>query len=102
MRNILALLAVLAAFDAPAFLINIPSPVTVVEFHNSITNHYFMAREGSPYIASIDTGGAGPGWRRTGYAFIGYVPTSNLPACAGCVPVERFYGTPGLGPNSHF
>jgi len=102
MRPILALLALLAAVEAPAFLINMPFPVTVVEFRNSITNHYFMAGEGSPDIASIDSGGAGPGWRRTGYAFVGYLPTSTLPACAGCVPVERFYGTPGLGPNSHF
>lgn len=98
MRPILALVALLAAFDAPAFLINVPFPVTVVEFHNAITRHYFMAGEGSPDMSSIDAGGAGPGWRRTGYAFVGYLS----PPCTGCVPVERFYGTPGLGPNSHF
>jgi hypothetical protein len=98
MRNILALFALLAALDAPAFLINQPYPVPVVEFHNSITDHYFMTAQGSPEMSSIDNGGAGPGWRRTGYTFIAYLPGN----CPGCVPVERFYGTPGLGPNSHF
>ena len=102
MRHILAVIALFAALDAPAFLINQPFPVTVVEFHNTFTNHYFIAPEGSPDIASIDSGGAGPGWRRTGHGFVGYHGGSGMTTCAGCVPVERFYGTPGLGPNSHF
>jgi uncharacterized delta-60 repeat protein len=63
----------------------------IVEFYNSILDHYFMALDGTE-AAGIDAGAAGPGWSRTHAAI----------APGGLAPVCRFYGTPGIGPNSHF
>ncbi|MBI3148231.1 MAG: hypothetical protein HYZ17_06940 [Betaproteobacteria bacterium] len=70
------------------------STSTVWEFYNSILNHYFvtaMAAEAN----GIDSGGAGPGWSRTGYTFKAY----PLNGSSGS-PVCRFYGAPPV--NSHF
>lgn len=60
----------------------------VVEFHNAITDHYFIAYDGLE-ARGIDDGVAGPGWQRTGQRF----------RPGGATPVCRFYGP---GPNSHF
>ncbi len=70
----------------------------VVEFKNLHLNHYFLTVDPTE-MAAIDAGAAGPGWIRTGFGFAAY---STLGLCGDCVPVSRFYGTPGLGPNSHF
>jgi len=45
----------------------------------------------------LDAGVVVPGWHRTGYTFAVYSrdTPAGLPAC-------RFFGTPGVGPNSHF
>ena len=45
----------------------------------------------------LDAGVVVPGWRRTGFNFKEWQAGDprGFPAC-------RFYGTPGLGPNSHF
>jgi len=44
----------------------------------------------------LDAGVVVPGWRRTGYAFNTFAPgAAGMPAC-------RFFGTPGIGPSSHF
>jgi hypothetical protein len=70
-----------------------------VEFYNSALGHYFVASEPGE-ISSVDNGGAGPGWSRTGLSF------SVLTAISSAYPASnvscRFYGTPGIGPNSHF
>jgi uncharacterized delta-60 repeat protein len=71
----------------------------VVEFFNTTLGHYFITA-GASEIASIEAGGAGPGWQRTGYGFRAYLPESGV--APGALPVCRFYGTPGRGPNSHF
>jgi len=63
----------------------------IVEFHNAVLDHYFIALDGAE-AAGIDAGNAGPGWSRTHAAF----------TPGGVAPVCRFYGTPGIGPNSHF
>jgi YD repeat-containing protein len=64
----------------------------VIEFYNTILNHFFLtanAIEG----ASIDAGGSGPGWTRTGNSFKSGGPNS----------VCRFYGVVAAGgPNGHF
>ena len=73
--------------------------VPAVEFFNSSLNHYFVTG-GRIEIAGIESGAAGPGWSRTGLSFKAYVPETGISAEA--LPVCRFYGTPGLGPNSHF
>ena len=64
----------------------------VVEFYNTGLDHYFITANG-PEAASIDAGGSGPGWERTGNVF----------KAGGPNPVCRFYGVQAAGgPNSHF
>lgn len=73
----------------------IGSEVDVVEFFNESLGHYFMTAAANE-IAILDTGTLA-GWTRTGYVFKGYA----VGAAQG-LPVCRFYGTPGTGPNTHF
>ena len=73
--------------------------VGIVEYLNVNLRHYFMTANPGE-MTSIETGGAGPGWQRTGFGFTAYVPEVGVPV--GALPVCRFYGTPGVGPNSHF
>ncbi len=72
--------------------------MTAVEFYHTTLQHYFLTSE-TDEAKSIDRGVVGAGWIRTGYAFYAY-PVSGAPA--GTSQVCRFYGTPGVGPNSHF
>jgi predicted dienelactone hydrolase len=78
-----------------------PSPALageriVVEFRNDSLNHYFITAEPAE-SALLDAGNVIPGWRRTGFDFKEWAAGDprGLPAC-------RFFGTPGIGPNSHF
>ena len=78
-----------------------PSPAVtgeriVVEFRNDALNHYFITAEPAE-AAMLDAGVIVPGWQRTGFAFKEWQAGDprGFPAC-------RFYGTPGIGPNSHF
>jgi uncharacterized protein (DUF1800 family) len=71
---------------------------TAVEWYNATLGHYFVT-SGPEEIRSVDSGGAGPGWVRTGGEFGTYLHANDAP---GLSPVCRFYGTPGRGPNSHF
>ena len=71
---------------------------TAIEWYNASVGHYFVS-SGPQEIASVDNGGAGPGWVRTGGEFGTYLNANDAP---GLSPVCRFYGTPGIGPNSHF
>jgi len=64
---------------------------TIVEFFNAGLGHYFITANPAEQ-ASIDAGGSGPGWTRTGLTF----------RSGGISRACRFYGTPGRGPNSHF
>jgi uncharacterized delta-60 repeat protein len=72
-------------------LIHMQAVGDIVEFYNSILDHYFMALDGTE-AAGIDNGAAGPAWTRTHVVM----------KPGGLAPVCRFYGTPGIGPNSHF
>ena len=79
-------------------------PEPVIEYFNVGLGHYFLAMNPNE-MAAIEAGSAGPGWVRTGFSFDAYpVPVPPGMYCPGdCgTPVSRFYGTPGLGPNSHF
>jgi hypothetical protein len=76
-----------------------PASYPVVEFFNSTLGHYFVTA-GPGEIASIDAGGAGPGWQRTGQQFRAWIDEGGIPLSAP--KVCRFYGTPKKGPNSHF
>jgi alpha-tubulin suppressor-like RCC1 family protein len=80
-----------------------PPTTVAIEFYNATLNHYFITASDAE-VRSIDGGGAGPGWSRTGSAFRVWQD-----AGAGTTPVCRFYGNPALGadgrrlgPNSHF
>lgn len=76
----------------------------MVEFYNVDLGHYFLTIDPAD-VAAIEAGYAGPGWVKTGLAFAGFrYPLAPDTYCSGdCgLPVTRFYGTPGLGPNSHF
>jgi uncharacterized protein DUF5648 len=87
--------------------LGVGAPVPVVEFFNTFLGHYFMTADGAE-IASLEAGAAGPGWVRTGWSFTAFswpppaTGTCIAGGCAPVMPVRRFYGTPGLGPNSHF
>ena len=101
-----------AAGPAQAFDLS-PRPAYVAEYFNTLLGHYFYTPHFSEQ-AYIDAGMAGPGWVRTGLGFgawrtpddsryLGGGPACNdATAVNPCQPVTRFYGTPGIGPNSHF
>lgn len=63
----------------------------IVEFEHPGLGHYFITYDGAE-ARGIDAGAAGAGWIRTGASF----------RPGGASAVCRFYGTPGIGPNSHF
>lgn len=71
-----------------------PPAVRLTEYFNVHLNHYFLSSS-DVENGVIDSGGAGPGWSRTGQAF------RTIPAdyCWGTSPVFRFYAP---GANSHF
>jgi uncharacterized protein (DUF1800 family) len=74
-----------------------PTGNAVEWFHPGLGHYFFTS--GPEEIAGIDAGGAGGGWVRTGGQFGTFLGPNDAP---GIVPVCRFYGTPGIGPNSHF
>ena len=110
MLRLLALsAAALASSLAHGFFVPVPQPtIPVVEYYNVYLDHYFLTATAEEMTA-IAHGSAGPGWVRTGWTFQGYPVNAPVPVglyycpAGGCgTPVARFYGTPGLGPNSHF
>lgn len=66
------------------------------EFYNRQFDHFFITSEAAE-AAMLDQGVVVRGWSRTGLQF----KVAALGAAEG-VPVCRFFGTPGRGPNSHF
>lgn len=92
----LANLAILSLDGAGATLG--PPDANVVEFYDVAVNHYFLTASAAE-AAYIDSGGAGPGWVRTGFSFRAWSLDNAAP---GTLPVCRFTGTPDFGPNSHF
>ena len=68
--------------------------VTLTEYHNTILDHYFLSSS-EDENRIIDTGGAGPGWQRTGETF----QSSRPEAVYGAKRVFRFYAP---GAHSHF
>jgi glucose/arabinose dehydrogenase len=73
----------------------VAAPVAI-EYYNATLQHYFMTAEPAE-AAALDDGALNGAWTRTGYAF----PVAT-PGAAGAIDVCRFFGTPGVGPNSHF
>jgi len=81
-----------AAVSAP------PAAVDIVEFHHASLDHYFLTADAAE-IAMIDAGGLGSEWSRTGRRLRGWATSTPV---TGAVDTCRFFGTPGLGPDSHF
>ncbi len=69
-----------------------------IEYYNAALNHYFVTAFPEE-AAMLDAGTAVKGWARTGVTFNVWMGAGDDPAA---VPVCRFFGTPGVGPNSHF
>lgn len=75
---------------------------TVVEYYNTVLDHYFMTPDASEQVA-IEAGRVGLGWVRTGNNFKVVVsPGCPIAVEGGFHPVYRFAGIPNVGPNSHF
>lgn len=70
----------------------------VVEFHNAARNHYFVTAFPEE-VAALDAGVPVAGWVRTGVTFGAWQGAADD---ASGMPVCRFFGTPGVGPDSHF
>ncbi|MEP7062393.1 MAG: hypothetical protein ABI881_08340 [Betaproteobacteria bacterium] len=68
----------------------------VVEFFNESLGHYFMTANANE-IAILDAGVAIQGWTRTGEVFKAW-PIGSAHGQQVC----RYFGTPGVGPNTHF
>ncbi len=77
-------------------LIAEPAAPIAIEYFNATLGHYFLTAFPEE-AAALDGGAFAGAWRRTGYAFA--VWSANDP---GTVDVCRFFGKPGVGPNSHF
>jgi Abnormal spindle-like microcephaly-assoc'd, ASPM-SPD-2-Hydin len=75
-----------------------PATIDVIEFSNARDGQYFITAD--PHeITLLDDGGLGADWSRTGASFHAWPPDATP---LGALPVCRFFGTPGIGPNSHF
>ena len=90
------LFVALAAWSGAGHAVNCGCTV-VVEYHNTLLDHYFLAILPAE-IAGIDAGRAGPGWVRTGETLI----TEDYGLFTYSRRVSRFYGSNEIGPNSHF
>ena len=73
-----------------------PPRAEIAEYYAASLDHYFMSGFAAEE-AALDAGTPIPGWTRTGRSFPAYSETG-----AGLSTVCRFFGTPGLGVNSHF
>lgn len=73
-----------------------PGEQWAIEYYNASLDHYFMTADPGE-VAILDSGMPIAGWVRTGYIFKVYAPgaAAGTPAC-------RFFGKPGVGPNTHF
>jgi uncharacterized protein (DUF1800 family) len=70
----------------------------VIEFYAASLGHYFMTAFPDE-AAMLDQGIIVPGWVRTGVTWSAWQSPGDSPTA---VPVCRFFGTPNVGPNSHF
>jgi hypothetical protein len=67
----------------------------VVEYYYSVLDHYFITQF-TDEIAALDAG-VHPGWVRTGQSFLAYRPEQGVG-----LPVQRWYGLPSSGLDTHF
>jgi hypothetical protein len=67
----------------------------VIEYYDAALDHYFITQF-KDEIAALDAG-AHPGWMRTGQSFLAYLPEQGVGR-----PVQRWYGLPSAGLDTHF
>ncbi len=96
----LASLAILQITGTGAVAVDANPAVDIVEFRHTELDHYFLTAEPAE-VDFIDRGGLGPAWVRTGRHLRGWPAGAAAPQ-AEAVAACRFFGTPGLGPDSHF
>ncbi len=73
-----------------------PSVPVAVEYFNAALGHYFLTAFADE-AAALDAGAFEGAWKRTGFAF-----TTWYQDDVDAVDVCRFFGTPNVGPNTHF
>jgi murein DD-endopeptidase MepM/ murein hydrolase activator NlpD len=73
-----------------------PPRTAIAEYYAAALDHYFMTGFANEETA-LDAGAPIAGWKRTGWTFPAYAASGS-----GMSTVCRFFGTPGLGVNSHF
>jgi glucose/arabinose dehydrogenase len=71
------------------------TPVAI-EYYNATLHHYFLTAFPEE-AAALDAGAFNGAWQRTGFAFGAFHASEP-----GAVDVCRFFGTPNVGPDSHF
>ncbi|HVO88691.1 MAG TPA: DUF1800 family protein [Casimicrobiaceae bacterium] len=98
LRRVFAAMATLLCAVASQAATAIEPTAQVVEFYNAALDHYFITAFPDE-IAMLDQGIVVPGWARTGVSWNAW---KNAADSATAVPVCRFFGTPNVGPNSHF
>ena len=91
-------IAGVASLLFPAFAAAAEPTARAVEFYNARLDHYFITAFPDE-AAMLDAGVVVPGWVRTGVTFSAWASAGDSPTA---VPVCRFFGTPGVGPDSHF
>jgi uncharacterized protein DUF5648 len=91
------------AIDDPYYQVNRPVEAPIIEYYDSVLDHYFMTMDVNEILA-LDTAAAEdlfPGWRRTGQKFFGYAQHSFFRSDSNTA-VSRYYGLPSAGLDSHF
>jgi uncharacterized delta-60 repeat protein len=81
-----------------ARFVGVETTTPVIEFFNTTLNHYFITADPAEAM-SIDAGGSGPGWRRTGKQFKSGGP-SRVCRNRGSSDLDPVTGQ-RRGPNSH-
>lgn len=88
---------------SPYGCLGVPPPDAVgemVEFYNAQRDHYFYTADARE-IAGLDSGVGAKGWTRTGKTFRVIVAGCPREPFGFDHRVYRFFGKPGVGPNSH-
>lgn len=96
-RRARVLTLVIAMIGAVAASAGEPT-ANVIEYYNASLNHFFITAYPDE-AAMLDQGTEIKGWTRTGVTWSAW---ANAGDSATAVPVCRFLGTSGKGPNSHF
>ena len=78
---------------------DVSSAIDVIEFHHAPSGQYFITADAAE-ASFLEGGGLGPDWVRTGQTFHAW--PRDVSTKITSVDVCRFFGTSGVGQNSHF